>query len=146
MNVIETIKQVLTDYPKISDLISGEVHIDFTEEGDHIYGLSSMGDNKLSEDVLGNQTRINNMVLYVTNQSMEDYERMNNSSFLLELGYYLETIKGNEITAQIDDNEFPGHIRSISVANGMAWSRSEDNTYLTYQIQIKVAYTIESEE
>lgn len=139
-------KQVLTDYPKISELISDEVHIDFTEEGDHVYGLSSTGDSLVKKDILGNQTRANNMVLYVVNQSAYDCERLQNSSFILDLGYYLETLKGMEITATINDNELTGHIDSITVANGMAYTISENRQYMTYQIQIRVIYKLESEE
>lgn len=146
MNVIEVMKQVLTDYPKISELISDEVHIDFTEEGDHVYGLSSTGDSLVKKNILGNHTRANNMVLYVVNQSAYDCERLQNSSFILDLGYYLETLKGMEITATINDNELTGYIDSVTVANGMAYTISEDRQYMTYQIQIRAVYKLESEE
>lgn len=146
MNVIEVMKQVLTDYPKISELISEEVHIDFTEEQDKSYGLSSTGDSLVKKDILGNQTRANNMVLYAVNQSTLDYERLQNSSFLLDLGYYLETLSGMEITATINDSKLTGYIDSITVANGMAYTISEDGQYITYQIQIRVVYKLESEE
>ena len=146
MNVIEVMKQVLTDYPKISDFISSEVHVDFTEDTDHDYGLSSTNDSLLKKDILGNQTRTNNIVLYATNQSVNDYDRLQNSTFLLDLGYYLETVKGQEVTAIIDNVEMAGSIQSVSVANAMAWGKSEDGQRITYQLQIKVNYTLESEE
>lgn len=146
MNVIEVMKQVLTDYPKISDFISSEVHVDFTEDTDHDYGLSSTNDSLLKKDILGNQTRTNNIVLYATNQSVNDYDRLQNSTFLLDLGYYLETVKGQEVTAIIDNVEMTGSIQSVSVANAMAWGKSEDGQRITYQLQIKVNYTLESEE
>lgn len=146
MNVIEVMKQVLTDYPKISDFISSEVHVDFTEDTDHDYGLSSTNDSLLKKDILGNQTRTNNIVLYATNQSINDYDRLQNSTFLLDLGYYLETVKGQEVTATINNVEMTGSIQSVSVANAMAWGKSEDGQRITYQLQIKVNYTLESEE
>ncbi len=139
-------KKVLTDYPHISDFINGEVHVDFTEESDNVYGISSTNDSLLKKDILGNQTRTNNMVLYATNQSANDFDRLNNSTFLLDLGYYLETVKGQEVTATINDVEMSGHIQSVSIANAMAWGKSEDGQYITYQLQIKVNYTLGSEE
>lgn len=139
-------RQVLTDYPNISDFISDEVHIDFNEEEDHNYGLSSTNDSLLKKDILGNQTRTNNMVLYATNQSTNDYDRLQNSTFLLDLGYYLETVKGQEVAATINGVDMIGHIQSVSIANAMAWGKSENGQLITYQLQIKVNYTLESEE
>lgn len=146
MNVIEVVRQILTDYPNISDFINGDVHIDFNDEKDHNYGLSSTNDSLLRKDILGNQTRTNNMVLYATNQSANDYDRLQNSTFLLNLGYYLETVKGQEVTATINGVELFGQIQSVSIANAMAWGKSEDGQLITYQLQIKVNYTLESEE
>lgn len=146
MNVIEVMRQVLTDYPNISDFISDEIHIDFNEEKDHNYGLSSTNDSLLKKDILGNQTRTNNMVLYATNQSANDYDRLQNSTLLLDLGYYLGTVKGQKVTAVINGVEMLGSITSVSIANAMAWGKSEDGQYITYQLQIKVNYTLESEE
>lgn len=146
MNVIEAMRQVLTDYPNISDFIRGEVHIDFNEEEDHDYGLSSTNDSLLKKDILGNQKRTNSMVLYATNQSANDYDRLQNSTFLLDLGYYLDTVKGQEVTATINKVEMVGFIQSVSIANAMAWGKSKDGQLITYQLQIKVNYTLESEE
>jgi hypothetical protein len=146
MNVIEVVRQILTDYPKISDFISEDVHIDFNEEKDHNYGLSSTGDSLIKSNIWGDQERTDNMVLYATNQSANDYDRLQNSTFLLDLGYYLETVKGQEVTATINGNDMRGSIQSISVANGMAWGKSSDGQLITYQLQIKVTYTLESEE
>ena len=139
-------RQVLTNYPNIADFIRGEVHIDFNEEEDHNYGLSSTNDSLLKKDILGNQTRTNNMVLYATNQSANDYDRLQNSTFLLDLGYYLEIVKGQKVTATINGVEMNGQVQSVFIANAMAWGKSEDGQYITYQLQIKVNYTLESEE
>lgn len=146
MNIIEVVRQILNDYPNISDLISGEVHIDFNEESDHNYGLSSTGDSLIKSNICGDQVRADNMVLYATNQSANDYDRLQNSTFLLDLGYYLETVKGNEITATINGVPYTGEIKNVTIGNGMAWSKSQDGQYLTYQLQIKVTYSLEREE
>lgn len=146
MNIIEVVRQILNDYPNISDLISGEVHIDFNEESDHNYGLSSTGDSLIKSNICGDQVRADNMVLYATNQSANDYDRLQNSTFLLDLGYYLETVKGNKITATINGVSYIGEIMNVTIGNGMAWSKSQDGQYLTYQLQIKVTYSLEREE
>lgn len=146
MNVIEVMRQILTDYPSISDLISGDVHIDFNEESDNNYGLSSTGDSLIKSNIWGDQERTDNMVLYATNQSVNDYDRLQNSTFLLDLGYYLETVKGNEITATINGVLYTGEIKNVTIGNGMAWSKSQDGQFLTYQLQIKVTYSLEREE
>ena len=146
MNVIEVVRQILNEYPNISDFISGEVHIDFNEESDHNYGLSSTGDSLIKSNIWGDQERTDNMVLYATNQSVNDYDRLQNSTFLLDLGYYLETVKGNEITATINGVLYTGEIKNVTIGNGMAWSKSQDGQYLTYQLQIKVTYSLEREE
>ena len=56
MNIIETVRSILESFPKISD-VCNEVHIDFADPEPTSYGLSSTGDELISEDVLGNQKR-----------------------------------------------------------------------------------------
>ena len=138
MNVLEKMREVLTEQPKISEFLADEVNIDFTEETDHNYGLSSVGDNRLKKFITGKEERINNMELYAVNQSATNYDRIESSSFLLDLGYYLESLKGQEITA----GERTGHIKEITVGNGMAFAYSEDRQYITYSLQIKVIYDL----
>lgn len=148
MNIIELVKQILTDYPKIQEF-TNEVQVDFTDHTNPTnFGISSTGDTLLKEDVLGNQTRQHNFVLYAVNQSYTDYDRLTNSTFLLELAYWLETVKGNEITAMVGDKEKIGKLLSLSSANGMLFSvpTGDINDGVTYQIQIYAKYKLESEE
>ena len=146
MNVIEVTKKILSDYKKISEFSSG-VQIDFTANEPTNFGLSSIGDALLKEDILGNQDRKHSFVLYAVNQAYEDYDRLANSSFLLELAYWLETQKGQEIDVAIGDAVKKGEITKISTANAMIFSVPTGNLNdgVMYQIQIYVEYKVKGE-
>ena len=63
MTIIEYMRQKLTEYPKISEFLTGDdIHIDFTEPDPVNYGLSSNGDSLVKEDILGNQIRRHNLL------------------------------------------------------------------------------------
>lgn len=148
MNIIELVRQILTDYPKIQEF-TNEIQVDFTENSPTNFGLSSIGDTLLKEDVLGNQLRQHNFVLYAVNQSFTDYDRLTNSTFLLDLNYWLETIKGQEVISTVGDAEKQGELVKLSSANAMLYSvpTGDINDGMTYQIQIYAQYTAkESEE
>ena len=49
MNIIELVKKILTDYPKIEEF-TNKIHVDFTKNDDVNFGLSSTGDTKVKED------------------------------------------------------------------------------------------------
>lgn len=102
MTIIDYMRQTLTEYPKISEFLAGdEIHIDFTEPDPVNYGLTSNGDSLVKEDVLGNQIRQHNFVMYAVGQSFTDYNRLANSNFLLELSLWLERLPpGDELTFQ----------------------------------------------
>ena len=84
MNIIEQVKQILTDCELVKQFTQ-DIQIDFTSNEAGDFGLFSNGDTKLKEDILGKQTRQHNFVLYATNQSFNDFDRLQNSSFLLDL-------------------------------------------------------------
>lgn len=109
----------------------------------HDYGLSSTNDSLIKKDILGNQTRTNSMILYAVNSSLNDFERLQNSSFLIDLCIYLESIKGNPVTQELNGVSMQGELISISCANGMAWEGSEDSQTITYQLQLNVKYKLE---
>lgn len=133
MNVIEIVKEILQKYPKINEFVN-DIHIDFTDSEAKSYGLSSTGDSLVSEDILGNQKRKHNFVLYARAEAYEDFDRLQNSNFLLELNYWLEKQKNIEI-----DN---GKITSLSSANGMLYQIPDDdlNNGVLYQLQIYAEY------
>ena len=110
MTIIDYMRQTLTKYPKISEFLAGdEIHIDFTEPDPVNYGLTSNGDSLVKEDVLGNQIRQHNFVMYAVGQSFTDYNRLANSNFLLELSLWLERLpSGDELTFQAGEQELKG--------------------------------------
>lgn len=147
MNIIETTKKILSDYNKISEFSNG-VQIDFTTNEPTNFGLSSIGDTLLKEDVLGNKKRKHSFVLYAVNQAYEDYDRLANSSFLLELTYWLENQKGQEIDVVIGDSIKKGEITKIYTANAMIYDVPTGNLNdgVMYQIQIYVEYKVKGED
>ena len=146
MNVIEATKKILSNYKKISEFSCG-VQIDFTINEPTNFGLSSIGDTLIKEDVLGNQKRKHSFVLYAVNQAYEDYDRLSNSNFLLELAYWLETQKGQSIDIVIGDIVKKGEITKISTANAMIFNVPTGNIRdgVMYQIQIYVEYKVKGE-
>lgn len=149
MNIIELVRETLTNYPKIQEF-TNNIHIDFTNDDEHPnYGLYSTGDVIASEDILGNQIRQHNFILYAVNQSYNDYDRLVNSTFLLDLAYWLERYKSDvALDVTIDNKVYQGKLKSLSSANGMLYNVINDdiNNGVMYQIQIYAQYTLESEE
>lgn len=150
MTIIDFMRQKLTEYPKISEFLSGDdIHIDFTEPDPVNYGLSSNGDSLLKEDVLGNQTRRHRFVMYAVGRSFTDYNRLANSNFLLELGYYLEHLpEEGGITVHIGEREQGGKFLKATTANAMSMGLMGETIGegVIYQIQIYADYFVESEE
>lgn len=133
MNIIEKVKEILKEYPKISEFVN-DIHIDFTDSESKSYGLSSIGDTLLKKDILDNQIRQHNFVLYARAEAYEDFDRLQNSNFLLELNYWLEKQKNIEIDG--------GKIISLSSANGMLYEipNSDLTNGVLYQLQIYAEY------
>lgn len=150
MTIIEYMRQKLTEYPKISEFLAGDdIYVDFTDPAPVNYGLSSTGDTLLKEDLLGNQTRQHNFVLYAVGQSFTDYNRLANSNFLLELAYWLERLPEEAgITAVAGEQELKGRFLKATTANAMSMGLMGEtiDQGVMYQIQIYAQYKIESEE
>jgi len=147
MNIIELVKQILSDCPLVSDL-SGSINIDYTEDNPVSFGLYPTGDQLLKEDILGNQDRQHNFVLYAVFQSFNDYDRLANSTFLLNLAYYLEkAATGQDVEVTVDNKTLHGKLNKLSSANGMLYGYQNETLSgpVTYQIQIQAQYRIESE-
>jgi hypothetical protein len=136
MNIIEAVRGLLMQFPKISDVV-GEVHIDFTDPEPTSYGLSSTDDSLIKEDILGNQLRQHTFMLYTTYSSMNDYERLSNSTALTELGIWL----GQQRNVSIDG----GRITKITTGSGMLIAVPQENEFdgVQYQLQIIAEYTKE---
>ncbi|MCH5297864.1 MAG: hypothetical protein J1E85_09360 [Ruminococcus sp.] len=145
MNIIELVKSILQSFPKINE-VCNDIHIDFTDRTNDSYGLSSIGDALLAEDVLGNQRRQHNFILYAVFQSANDYDRLNNSGVLLELQLWLERQAQHQEFENIVDNEkLTGVLTKLTCSNGMLYAIPENNlnSGVQYQMQITAEYKIE---
>lgn len=147
MNIIELVKGILLQFPKINQ-VCNDIHVDFTDDTPTNYGLSSTGDSLVSEDLLGNQTRQHNFILYAVYQSMNDYDRLSNSGVLLELALWLEKqARGQEIQLTVGGKILKGKLIKLSTANGMLYNIPNENLTdgVQYQLQIIAQYELESE-
>lgn len=134
MNIIEKVKQVLGDFSGIPEL-----HIDFTGSTPESFSLSSVGDTLLKTDILGNQQRRHSFLFYAVFSSINDFERLSNSSALLKLTMWLENQKNIEIDG--------GKITKISAENGMLYEIPDNNEIVgyRYQMQIFAEYELKKE-
>lgn len=145
MNIIELVQQTLTEFPQISDLNNG-IDVDFTEESTGYCGLYPTGDQLLKEDIVGNQDRRHNFVLYANFEGFSDYQRVANSTFLLNLAYWLEkAATGQEIEVTIDGHTVTGKLTKLSSANGMLYGYKDGTLTgpVTYQLQVYAQYHLE---
>ncbi|MDF2537993.1 MAG: hypothetical protein K0S76_1014 [Herbinix sp.] len=148
MNIIELVKQIISEFPQISALNKG-VDVDFNEADSGCCGLYPTGDQLIKEDILGNQDRTHNFVLYAVFDGFNDYQRLANSTFLLDLVYWLEhAANGQSIEVTIDEQIVTGKLTKLSGANGMLYGYQEGTLsgQVTYQLQIYAQYHLESEE
>lgn len=130
MNIIRKIRDILQNFPKIQEICNA-VHVDFTDPVPTSYGLSSVGDSLIKSDVLGGQIRQHNFFLYSTFSSLNDYERLENSSVMLELSQWLE-------------NQTDEKIIKITAENGQLFAVPQENELdgWQYQLQIVVRYRL----
>ncbi len=130
MNIIEKVRDILQNFPEIREVCNA-VHVDFTDPDPTSYGLSSVGDSLVKEDILGVQIRQHNFFLYSTFSSINDYERLENSSVLLNLAQWLESQTDEEII-------------KITAENGQLFAVPQENELdgWQYQLQIVVHYKI----
>ena len=145
MNIIELVKQIVESFPQISE-ICNSIHVDFTEDTPGNYGLSSIGDRLIKEDVLGNQTRQHSFNLFAVYQSNFDFERLANSGAILALQIWLERHALRQtITVECDGTTLSGKLTKLTCNNGMLYKIPNTiNDGFVYQIQITATYTIES--
>ena len=144
INIIETVRDILESFPKISQ-ICNEIHIDFADPEPTSYGLTSTGDSLVKEDVLGNQTRQHTFMLYSVFSGINDYERLVNSSVLTELAQWLSKKSGDIVLSEIGANTHTGELMSIKAENGMLFDvpQGNDTDGIMYRLQLVAEYTIE---
>lgn len=143
MNIIEKVRAILESFPKISE-VCNSIHIDFADPEPTSYGLSSTGDQLISEDVLGNQRRQHSFLLYSTYSSINDYERLNNSTALTELCVWLKEQTGSEVETAIGSDTYTGTLEELTASNGMLFNIPQGNELdgVQYQLTIIAEYTV----
>lgn len=145
MNIVELVKAVVQEYPRIDEL-----HIDNVGVNSDDFGLYPTGDKPVKTDVLGNETREHTFILYAVFQSFNDYDRLSNSGFMLELQSWLEHYKPTEkLTFDNGSTKYTGQLNKLNCSNGMLYNIPDNNTNscVQYQMQITAEYKIiESEE
>lgn len=144
LNIIEFLQDLLLQFPSISAVLN-TVSIDFSDDSKESYGLSPIGDILIKEDILGNQTRQHNFILYAVYQSINDFDRLNNSGTILELHQWLERqANHNPIISVVGSETYSGEVTKITPSNGMLYQIPNDNfqDLVRYQLQIAVEYKI----
>jgi hypothetical protein len=143
MNIIEKVRSLVQGFPKLAE-ICGTVHVDFTGNEPTDYGLSSLGDTLVVEDICGNQERQHTFMLRSVFSAVNDFERMSNTGVLLELAQYLDRCVGDEVTHEICGVTHTGEITKITTANGALTMIPDENTISGwfYQLQIVAEYTV----
>ena len=144
MNIIEVMKSILSQFPKIS-VTGSDINIDLTGDDPTSFVLSSVGDRLVSEDILGGQTRMHSFLLYAVFSGINDYERIENSTTLTELAVWLSTRFGDTVTTALGTESCTGVLQSINAGNGRLYAVEEDNTItgMRYQMTIEAQYTVE---
>jgi hypothetical protein len=145
VNIIELVKSILQEFPKISEIVC----IDSLGTAPDDFGLYPTGDKLVKTDVLGNETREHTFILYAIFQSFNDYDRLVNSGTLLELQMWLERhALGQDLSVETDNKILSGKLNKLTCANGMLYNIPEQNTNggVQYQLQITAEYKIESED
>ncbi len=152
MNIIELVKQIISEFPKISELNNG-IDVDFNDSDSGCCGLYPTGDQPLwtKENILGeiyeSPDRTHSFVLYANFDGLTSYQRLANSTFLLDLAYWLErAAKGQAIEVTINEHVVTGKLTKLSSANGMLYGYQNGTLSgpVRYQLQIYAQYKLES--
>lgn len=98
MNLVETIKKIFTDREFMNEF--NGMHVDYTNSEEYDSGLFLTNDRKISEDMIGNVKRQASFTVYRNVYNLSDAERIQNSSFILELSAYLESLSDERISDQ----------------------------------------------
>lgn len=139
MNIIERITDILEHFPKI-----GELHSEIVNARPDSFALASVGDKKVSEDVIGGEVRQHTFLLSAVYSGMNDYERMANSGVLLELAVWLERQAGVSVETTVGGVTYSGTVTDITTANGMLYAVPDSlSGGLQYRLQIIAEYTME---
>lgn len=149
MNLIETIQSIFTKGDFMDDF--NGMHIDYTNNNGKDTGLILTNDSKVKEDLLGNITRRAQFTVYRNVYNASDYERLQNSTFILELSSYLESLNYDENRFLFDYNigkeerKNNAFIKSLQCSNGMMFRylNGNPNEGAQYMLQLTATYVVQ---
>lgn len=135
MNIVEKIKDILTNCALMDDFNNGK-HIDYTDKSlVNNYGLYTSGESIAARYINGDKLKIHNFTIYSILDTFDDTDRLSNTSFLINLENYLDKL----VTTPFQDGDIWITIKSFSTSNGMLYETLEDKKSI-YQFQLKVTY------
>lgn len=142
-NVIRTVKDLIGQCDLIKSHFSS-VNFDFNDQTAGKAGLFQNGFSVLGEDIVGNTRCRLNFTLYANFDTFKDYDRLNNSDFMLAFSNFLAQQKRIEISEAVGEQEKTGEITKITPSGGVLFAlNNEDfNDGGTYQLNLSVEYTI----
>jgi len=144
MNIIEKMRALLMDFPRIAEL-TDSLHIDGADGGIGTFSLSPTGDTLVSESITGRQNRQHTFLLSAYFSGINDYERVSSSGALLELAVWLSRQKNIPVQTVVDNTAHDGEITNIESANGMLLTVRDESAAeaYVYQLTIRADYTVE---
>ena len=144
MNIIEKMRALLMDFPRIAEL-TDSLHIDGSDGGIGTFSLSPTGDTLVSESITGRQKRQHTFLLSAYFSGINDYERVSSSGVLLELAVWLSRQKNIPVQTVVDNIAHDGEITNIESANGMLLTVRDESAAeaYVYQLTIRADYTVE---
>ena len=123
------------------------IDVDFFSNDIDSFGMYSSGDSLQNTDIIGGQTRTHNFVLYALNQPITNYQRLENTGWLLKLGYWLDGIKNEPISEIVTENETEteityGVIKKLTASNAMVFDvpTGDIKDGVRYQLQLQAEY------
>lgn len=139
MNICEAVKNLLESCPFLKNYSA--IGVDSFDNKPGGSGIMSLGDELLSENIVGDQTRRHSFVFYACAAAYTDEQRAFNTGMLYNTELWLKDKKGQPV--QSDDGN-QGKITKISTANAMAYEVQDETCTngITYQIQIYAEYTL----
>ena len=147
MNIIEKMQEIVSGCPFVT-AFGNVLHIEYTDSTPTNFGLTSLGDTLITDDVTGTvMHRQHSFMLYAAFSAINDYERLANSGILLDLSLWLERQTGAEFEQLFGEETLAGEITAIRTANGRLFDIPLGNGELgvRYQLQITVDYDLEEE-
>ena len=148
MDIVRKVKELLAACPYMTEF-ADSINVDFFSNDIDSFGMYSNGDSLVSTDIIGGQYRRHNFVLYALNQPISNYQRLENTGWLLRLGYWLDGIKNEEISEVITDEETGneievqhGVIKKLSASNAMVFDvpTGDIKDGVRYQLQLQAEY------